>query len=464
MMTRQAALPPETSDASAFACGWRRVGIAMRVCRPVLLTFLLLAATCARADAPADIIRLHEQAKRDAAAPSPEPYIPSPSLPLPAGTADITNFGSDDQPWLAKLRALRAGKREVFRIVILGDSHTACAHFGDSIRARLQRRLGDAGPGWMFPGKVRGQLVKAVDYETDRRVRTSRGESADFPDSSPFPLGGVVSVGEGYVTLAPTRGAGQDMTMRLIARRDNGTEPLVVRDGWGVKRFLPPPEIGEEIGENDKDNDAKNATGWQHLELKRCRPPLTLVDAFGFWLIGPVGLENGRPGVTVSAFGINGAQLSENRRWRRAWPDDLAFTQADLVILEYGNNEVYGKGEVDMAEIAAGWRRALTRIRRALPEAGILVVGAPESLRDPSAGSCGLRPPHLDRMQTLQRDLARHARAMHWPWQEAMGGPCSMRGWMASGLAIGDGVHFSEAGYQESGARLAEAILRLGQE
>ena len=425
---------------------------------------LVLAASCARADGPADIIRLHEQAKRDSAAAVTEPYIPPPALSVPAGAADITNFGSNDQPWLAKLRALRAGKREVFRIVILGDSHTACAYFGDSIRARLQRRLGDAGPGWMFPGKVRGQLVKAVDYETDRRVRTSRGESADFPDSSPFPLGGVVSVDEGYVTLAPQRGAGRDMTMRLIARRDNGSEPLVVRDGRGVKRMLPPPDIKEEAGEKDNDDDPKNATGWQHLELKKCRTPLTLVDAFGFWLIGPVGLENGRPGVTVSAFGINGAQLSENRRWRRAWPDDLAFTQADLVILEYGTNEVYGKGEVDMAEIARIWRRTITRIRRALPDAGILIVGAPESLRDASVGTCGLRPPHLDRMQALQRELAQSARALHWPWQEAMGGPCAMRGWMDRGLAIGDGVHFSQQGYQESGARLAEAILRLGRE
>ena len=59
----------------------------------------------------------------------------------------LKNFGPARQPWIDKLRSLRQGRAEVFRIVQIGDSHTAGDFFTGGLRAALQERWGNAGVG-----------------------------------------------------------------------------------------------------------------------------------------------------------------------------------------------------------------------------------------------------------------------------------------------------------------------------
>lgn len=62
----------------------------------------------------------------------------------------LENFGPARQPWIDKLRSLRQGRAEVFRIVQIGDSHTAGDFFTGGLRAALQSggaTRGQAGSG-----------------------------------------------------------------------------------------------------------------------------------------------------------------------------------------------------------------------------------------------------------------------------------------------------------------------------
>ena len=68
----------------------------------------------------------------------------------------LENFGPARQPWIDKLRSLRQGRAEVFRIVQIGDSHTAGDFFTGGLRAALQERWGNAGAGWVWPVAVAG--------------------------------------------------------------------------------------------------------------------------------------------------------------------------------------------------------------------------------------------------------------------------------------------------------------------
>ena len=43
-------------------------------------------------------------------------------------------------PWFAKLQSLQQGRAEVFRVLQVGDSHTAGDYFTGQLRALLQRR------------------------------------------------------------------------------------------------------------------------------------------------------------------------------------------------------------------------------------------------------------------------------------------------------------------------------------
>ena len=74
----------------------------------------------------------------------------------------LENFGPARQPWIDKLRSLRQGRAEVFRIVQIGDSHTAGDFFTGGLRAALQERWGNAGAGWVWPVAVAGQRAAVM--------------------------------------------------------------------------------------------------------------------------------------------------------------------------------------------------------------------------------------------------------------------------------------------------------------
>ena len=158
--------------------------------------------------------------------------------------------------------------------------------------------------------------------------------------------------------------------------------------------------------------------------------------------------------------GINGAQITETAKWHKDWTRELALTRADLVVLEYGTNEAWGRGEVPWDALERHWKRTLSAIRTALPQAGILIIAPPGALFS-QEGECGQTPPNLTRMQTFQQRLAKQHGALYWSWQDAMGGDCSMKRWQNSGLVGGDGVHFTREGYWRIGGLLADAILAL---
>ena len=72
----------------------------------------------------------------------------------------------------------------------------------------------------------------------------------------------------------------------------------------------------------------------------------------------------------------------------------------------------------------------IRQIKNTLPNAGILILGAPESLKT-AYGSCGNRPVLLSEVQQMQQRVARDEKIMFWSWQDAMGGACSMKtGWL----------------------------------
>ena len=187
--------------------------------------------------------------------------------------------------------------------------------------------------------------------------------------------------------------------------------------------------------------------------------PLSISNDAMPWTVGLVNIENQRAGVTLSAMGINGAQMSQWSKWRQNWLGDLAQTQADLVILAYGTNEAFNE-KLDVRETEQTWRNYIQLIKQTLPNAGILVIGAPESLKT-KVGDCGTRPEYLDAVQSMQMRVAQQEQTLYWSWQDAMGGACSMKAWSEQGLAAKDGVHFSKLGYQQAADVLANDLIAL---
>lgn len=61
-------------------------------------------------------------------------------------------------------------------------------------------------------------------------------------------------------------------------------------------------------------------------------------------------------------------------------------------------------------------------------------------------------------MIRIQQQQARKHKALFWDWQGFMGGPCSIAGWQAQGLARPDLVHLTADGYRKSAAGLYEFL------
>ena len=365
---------------------------------------------------------------------------------LTVGTAafadSVQDYGANPSaPWRQKLAQLEQGENVVFRVLQLGDSHTAGGFFTDELRRRLQQRWGDGGIGWVFPQSVKGQRVTTVRYQNGWQTLDMRKSRLDFP------LGGVVARSQAGKTLAlaaaEARASADTQSVQLVARRVAGDGALLLRDGQG------------------KHTETAAAQGWQPIAVEAALPVQFSVPKGSVWDIGAVGVENGKRGAVVSALGINGSQLSQWSAWRQDWQQDLAQTRADLVILAYGTNEAFN-ARFDPAAAETQWRNSIRRIRDTLPEAAVLIVGAPESLVG-KQGRCGTRPAKLDAVQSMQKRVAESEGLLYWSWQQAQGGACSMNAWVKQGLAAKDGVHFNAEGYRRAAADLAQGLSALAQ-
>ena len=338
--------------------------------------------------------------------------------------AALINYGEDDTPWIQKLRKLNKGENIKFRIVQIGDSHTAGDYFSHQVRTRLQAKLGNGGIGWVYPGKVNGQRTAQVSYQTGWIINTSRRSSADFP------LGGILATANGKATQINSINDTPSNYNITFTLRSNGSK------------------------------NAKDAKNWTHLEWKGGLPFSMNAQNGDHWELGHINIENNHRGIVYSAMGINGSQFSHWDRWRSDWKNDLVATRADLIILSYGTNESFND-TLDISETKTKWFNTIKQIHSALPNAGIIIVGAPESLRK-TTDICGERPPQLYAVQKMQQLVAQQSHILYWSWQDAMGGECSMNIWIAQGLGNKDGVHFTAKWLSSSRRSTRQCIIKIG--
>lgn len=352
--------------------------------------------------------------------------------------ADIYNYQQNNEPWQEKWQKLKEGDHSIiFRIIQIGDSHTAGDFFSEEARTYLQNQLGNAGIGWVAPTPVAGQRNSAVRYQGEFGItRSSR------KDSGIFPLGGIAMSGSGnHVQIQAPSNPQQRHNIRFTVRTLLGSDSLTITDKTGQYHLAVSPQ-----------------STWQIIETQAYLPFSYTLPSNNITEIGQISLENGQKGITYSAMGINGSQFTHWDKWTD-WEENLSQTQADLIVLAYGTNEAFNS-TLDIEQTEKKWRQNIQKIKTALPQAGIVLIGAPESLKSQS-GSCGIRPNKLDQVQAMQHNIARSENILFWSWQESMGGTCSMKHHIAQGLASKDGVHFSAKGYRQAGTDFAQALMKI---
>lgn len=337
---------------------------------------------------------------------------------------------------------LRLAARAPVNIVQLGDSHTAADLFSGELRRLFQKDYGDGGIGLVsalpVPGTRYEQIVlKAA--ETQWTLVSARNQH-----SEQFPLGGYLAlpqVEKASVRIEARQPDAQRYRVSALyqATRHSG---LHARDGQNPDRRVMLAATGGEWRFSPLLNNAQLP-----LDLS-LEAPTGL--ALGGWFIQ--GQKNA--GVTLSALGINGAQLGVVDKWQAGWQDTLKGLRPDLLLLAYGTNEAFDPA-FDQAQYREHLAQTLGELRRQLPRTVIVLVGPPDSIRQRGAQGCVARVPQaLAGIVATQREVAKTAGALFWDWQGFMGGACSIEQWQAQGLARGDLIHLTAEGYRKSAAGL----------
>jgi lysophospholipase L1-like esterase len=333
------------------------------------------------------------------------------------------------------------------RVVLYGDSHTAGSAFQGALRARLQARFGDGGPGFVLPVppfphyRAPGCVVQSGgDWRALRvtaRVRT--------PDRRGL---------AGVVLAAPGEGAWGELRVPRTAADSAWTLELWAdaQPGGGTLRVLVDDEAPREVSLAAAAPEAR----YVPLPLAGHGPHRLRIEALRDGKLRVFGavLERAGSGVVLDALGLNGARAADQLLWDDAlFREHLARRRPDLVMLAYGTNEA---GELaPIAAYEASLRAVVARARAAAPGASCALVGPTDRPQRSGRDGWAERPRQAEILE-VQRRVARSSGCAFFDTVRFQGGPLATHAWasQAPPLAQRDHVHLTHAGYR----RLADAL------
>lgn len=390
-----------------------------------------------------------ENAELQLAALDPADRNQSGKMRFPARADNLLDYG--DPNFKIFIRNLKNSARQSVHILQLGDSHTAADVFSGQLRARFQGRFGDGGIGLLPPGAFNGirQNTVRISAKNQWDLSSTRSSGAAL-----LPIGGYAAlpnVDEASLTVSSRN---EDMLSYRLSLLYQASRENRVQLGDGKSLFL-----------NSSGSDWVLSKPVSNIYLPL---EITLKNRADFSLGGLYLTASGNSGVIYSASGVNGATQMDWDKWAPSWPKSLQALAPDMVVLAYGSNEATHP-KLDLADYRATLTRNIQTVRQALPDAVILLLGAPDSMRANKAGknraqiNCRTQQPvNLSNVIEIQRAVARKEKTLFWGWQDYMGGVCSMQKWNRAGLARDDLVHFTAEGYKNSANALYQALQALG--
>jgi lysophospholipase L1-like esterase len=379
-------------------------------------------------------------AARVAVSPVPKNHAPAdapkaiPDLDMPPGSLD--NF----------YESLR--RKGVTRILHYGDSPTTADSITSDVRRLLQDRFGDAGHGflliakpWAWYGHSGMQLdAKGWDISPASQARASDGFHG---------LGGVSFRGEpgawSRVGLPDDRYA--NAVVYYLAQPGGGVfsvysgEAKIVEVNTAAEKKVPafaefalPP-------------------GTREIELRVTSGKVRL---FGYRF------DKDQPGIQYSSLGINGAQIQMMVRYFEPgqWTAALRHEDPALVILNYGTNESIFPAYVEK-QYPDELRKAIARVREALPRASLLLMGPMDRGIMDDSGNI-VTPEILQTLIAVQKRVAAETGCAFFNTFDAMGGAGTMGRWYHAQprLVSADFMHPLPAGAALVGALFEEALVQ----
>jgi lysophospholipase L1-like esterase len=349
----------------------------------------------------------------------PDPESPGWTTASAAGLTQKTEFLFDQAGVLdhfyAALRDLASGRRNrPVRIVHYGDSPTTADLITADAREMLQERFGDGGPGFVLVAKPwawyghRGVDVSGTGWKINTAVGSMR--------EGTYGLGGVLFAGQvGAATTIHLDGGDSTLVEVEYLQQAGGGRLEVSANGTVVGSVSTAGDV--------KKNGAASVALPAGTKLVQLRVAGGPVEVFG------VAFANGTRGLTYDSIGLNGASTTVMSRAfdPENWSDALQHRNPDLVIINYGTNESSFPAYVDKL-YEGELRRAIARVRAALPEASILVM-SPMDRGAKGDGEVIVTMPAIPKIVAIQRRVAGELGCGFFDTYDAMGGDGTMAAW-----------------------------------
>lgn len=400
---------------------------------------------------PAQAVSAAETAMRRA-----DQYASYPFLNLDANR--ITMNGAD---WSALSGLLAAADDTVISIVHIGDSHIQAEGSTSKTRTLLEDRFGSAGRGLVIPFRLAG-----TNQPNDYTISSS----SSFTSAKLLKMPWAVDMGFTGIALQP-KTATFDFTISVKQTADSPP-----RDFDRIRVFCSgaTPIV---TGITDRDVPALyTATADSEvLDIALFEPSTAVTIDFqsrGECTIFGFELTNSMTGIEYSAIGNNGATYSTYNSIGTVGRDIHALSP-DLVILDMGTNEAFGK--ITDAQFYANIDRLVENIRKANPSAAILLTTPMECQRSVTTR---VRRKGKKRRYTTTRSYKVNDNVSRmrdvilrygaekgiavYDWYAVAGGTGASAKWIAKGLFAKDRIHHSWSGYALQGNLLFDAFIPLG--
>jgi lysophospholipase L1-like esterase len=154
-------------------------------------------------------------------------------------------------------------------------------------------------------------------------------------------------------------------------------------------------------------------------------------------------MDNEASGIVYHTIGVNGASTASYLRCKD-FPEQMQSMHPDLAILAIGVNDAnVPEGSFDQQAYIGRYDSILTALKIANPKIHFLFITNNDTYykkRYPNRNAFEVR--------NAIEHLANKYNGAVYDWFEVMGGLGSIRKWKEAGLAAGDLVHFTKAGYQ----------------
>jgi lysophospholipase L1-like esterase len=430
--------------------------------------------------APPPTAAPHDQAAAPAAppsaastAPSPPAAAPSPAAP-PLAAQEPAVVALNYHPPNADDTATRVKPRAI-TILHIGDSHTSADFLTGEVRRRLQKTYGNGGSGYVTAGRPHIGVLSAT-----LKIAVSSGWTYHALQRSE-------AVGEFWMSGFNTVASKEGETLSFTADKPETFDVIEIeairRPGGGAFDIkLDGALEGTFDLAGDKVEPVVIRLVPDHGPTNKVRDVTLTTKSDGIVSIASVAIYNTRSGLIYDSVGYPGATIDIlNKLDEHLFESDLRRLKPQIVVLSFGSNEA-AKENLDMAVYTQKYERVIAKIRTALPDAAIVVIGPPEAEELPShckdkareeavcrpgvasAGSeaCEWKKlPKLDAVREAQRKIAERRGLVYWNWASIMPKECGADRWRAAtpSLMAKDRLHFTIAGYKKSATAFLDTLV-----